>query len=634
MDFDCGKTDVSALRHRLVKGTRLTLAMALLGVMTGGAMANDSSWWARKKSDGTSSSSTTTSGLSNFTNRGGKATTRTEIVADRSETPMLSSASEAAMQAAIARYESIQANGGWAKVSVSNIRVGTKGNKVAALKSRLIAEGYLAPEALQGEMGVVFTQEVAQALGDFQEKHGLAVTGRLDKVTVAELNLPVSQRIATLRANLPRIQEYSKDLGGRYIVVNVPALQLETVSNSIVFSRHNIIAGQPLRPSPVVMTNISDINFNPYWNAPVSIVEKDIIPMVRRNGVKYITQQGIRVFDGYNGPEVDPRTINWKTLPADRYFFRQDPGDDNAMATVKINFKSPFGIYLHDTPTKSLFGTGSRYLSSGCIRVDQVQVLVNWTLNGQDGWDPARIEQVGQSKERIDVNVDNGPQLRVAYLTAWTTGDGPADFRTDIYNLDSTGFVVGQPLAPSELSEDGRRYILKAPPRQPSSSTASAAVEEEGSPWFFSNRSKRKTAATSSTTRKRQLTTSRQAERGSFASFFNFSPKKKVATTKATKKPTTKTAQQNKKKKPVTAKAATGKPATTKTAAAKKKATTTATAGAKQKPATTKTAAADKAKSATTTDATATAKKKKKKVEEVAAAAATPPVTEKKPTAQ
>jgi L,D-transpeptidase YcbB len=628
MDFDCRKTEASALRHRLVKGTRLTLAMAFLGVMTGGVLANDNSWWSRKKSDGTVSSGSSVSGLSNLSNRAGKATTQTEIVADRSETPMLSSASEAAMQAAIARYEAIQANGGWAKVSVSSIRVGTQGNKVAALKSRLVAEGYLAPESLLGETGVVFTQEVGEALGRFQKKHGLAVTGRLDKVTVAELNVPVSQRIATLRANLPRIQEYSKDLGGRYIVVNVPALQLETVSDSVVFSRHNIIAGQPLRPSPVVMTNISDINFNPYWNAPVSIVEKDIIPMVRRQGVKYITQQGIRVFDGYNGPEVDPRTINWKTLPADRYFFRQDPGDDNAMATVKINFKSPFGIYLHDTPTKSLFGTGSRYLSSGCIRVDQVQVLVNWTLNGQDGWDPARIEQVGQSKERIDVNVNNGPQLRVAYLTAWTTSDGPADFRSDIYNLDSTGFVVGQPLAPGELSEDGRRYILKAPPRQPSSSTASAAVEEEGSPWFLSSKSKRKTAATSATTRKRPLTTNGQAERGSFASFFSFSPttKKKVATTKTTKKPATKTAQTNKKKKPVTAKASTGKTATTKTAAVKKKPTTAATASAKQKPATAKTAAAEKAK---TTTAVATPKKKKKKVEEVAAAAATPPAKDK-----
>jgi hypothetical protein len=618
MDFDCRKTDVSAL---LVRGTRLALAMAFLGVMAGGVMANDNSWWARKKSDGTSSSGSSVTGLSNLSNRAGKATTQTEIVADRSETPMLSSASEAALQAAIARYEAIQANGGWGKVSVSSIRVGTKGNKVAALKARLVAEGYLAPESLLGETGVVFTQEVGEALGRFQKKHGLAVTGRLDKPTVAELNIPVSQRIATLRANLPRIQEYSKDLGGRYIVVNVPALQLETVSNSVVFSRHNIIAGQPSRPTPVVMTNISDINFNPYWNAPVSIVEKDIIPMVRRNGVKYITQQGIRVFDGYNGPEVDPRTINWKTLPADRYFFRQDPGDDNAMATVKINFKSPFGIYLHDTPTKSLFGTGSRYLSSGCIRVDQVQVLVNWTLNGQDGWDPARIDQVGESKERIDVNVNNGPQLRVAYLTAWATGDGPADFRTDIYDLDSTGFVVGQPLAPGELSEDGRRYILKAPPRQPSSSTA--AVEEEGSPWFLSSKSKRKTAATSATTRKRPLTTSGQAERGSFASFFSLSPttKKKVATTKTTKKPTTKTAQTNKKKKPATAKATTGKPATTKTAAAKKKPATTAAA----KPAT-KTAAADKTKATTTAETT---KKKKKKVEEVAAAAATPPTKEK-----
>ena len=132
------------------------------------------------------------------------------------------------------------------------------------------------------------------------------------------------------------------------------------------------------------------------------------------------------------------------------------------MASVKINFPSPFGIYLHDTPTKSLFTTGARYLSSGCVRVDQVSVLINWILNGQDGWNPQRIEAFKQSKERMDVKVTNAPQLRTVYLTSWVNGAGQVNFRPDVYDLDDTGFVVGQPLAPGELSDDGKRYVLKA----------------------------------------------------------------------------------------------------------------------------------------------------------------------------
>jgi hypothetical protein len=132
------------------------------------------------------------------------------------------------------------------------------------------------------------------------------------------------------------------------------------------------------------------------------------------------------------------------------------------MASVKINFLSPFGIYLHDTPTKSLFTTASRYLSSGCVRVEQIPVLINWILNGQEGWSPARIDQVKSSEERMDVKVQNPPQVRTVYLTAWVNGAGQVNFRPDVYDLDATRFIVGQPLAPGELSDDGERYVLKA----------------------------------------------------------------------------------------------------------------------------------------------------------------------------
>src|SRR6185295_5625807 len=112
----------------------------------------------------------------------------------------------------------------------------------------------------------------------FQRNHGLAPSGKVERTTVEALNVPAVVRLAALRSNLPRIEEYSKDLGERYIVVNIPAAQLETVFGRTVYSRHNIIAGKPDRPSPVVSTHISDLNFNPYWHAPASIVARDIIP--------------------------------------------------------------------------------------------------------------------------------------------------------------------------------------------------------------------------------------------------------------------------------------------------------------------------------------------------------------------
>jgi L,D-transpeptidase YcbB len=425
------------------------------------------SWWQRQKakreggaSSNSSLPSATTSNV--FGSKGGKAVTKTEIFADRSVTPMVSANGASAMANAIARYENIAAQGGWGTVPNKGLSKGDDGDAVVALKRRLIAEGYLSADALSGETAMWYTASVETAVAQFQANNGLAATGKLDKATVNALNVSVAKRLATMRANLPRLQEYSKDLRDRYIIVNTPALQLEAVNHNKVFSRHNVIAGSPQRPTPVTISQVSDINFNPYWNVPVSIVERDLLPRIRRNGVSVFREMKMRIYDGWNGPEVNPRTVDWDYVAADRYFFRQDPGEANSMASVKINFVSPFGIYLHDTPTKSLFTTASRYLSSGCVRVEQVQVLINWILNGQDGWSLGRLDQVKASEERLDVKVQNPPQVRTVYLTSWVNGAGQVNFRSDVYDLDGTGFVVGQPLAPGEFSDDGQRYVLKA----------------------------------------------------------------------------------------------------------------------------------------------------------------------------
>jgi L,D-transpeptidase YcbB len=430
------------------------------------------SWWARKKAEdnggGSSGGSNSNSimvpsAISNIGgNKAGKAVTKTEVFADRSVTPMVSTSSAGAMANAISRYEAIAAQGGWGAISAKSLSKGDDGDAVVALKRRLVAEGYLTADSLTGDTGVWYTAAVEKAVAQYQANNGLAITGTTDKATVNALKVSVAKRLATMRANLPRLQEYSKGLADRYITVNVPALQLEAVNSNKVFSRHNVIAGSPKRPTPVTISQVSDINFNPYWNVPVSIVERDLLPRIRRNGISVFREMKMRIYDGWNGPEVDPRRVDWDYVAADRYFFRQDPGEANSMASVKINFLSPFGIYLHDTPTKSLFTTGARYLSSGCVRVEQVQVLINWILNGQDGWSLGRIEQVKDSQERLDVKVAKPPQVRTIYLTSWVNGAGQVNFRPDVYDLDGTGFVIGQPLAPGELSDDGQRYVLKA----------------------------------------------------------------------------------------------------------------------------------------------------------------------------
>ncbi|MBI2718327.1 MAG: L,D-transpeptidase family protein [Rhizobiales bacterium] len=374
----------------------------------------------------------------------GKLATRTEIVADRGQVAMLTPGSLEALQGAIAQYEEIVAGGGWPMVEGKKLARGARGPNIIILRQRLVSEGYLPFDTLSGDKPNVYDDGMAEAVKAFQANHGVAVSGRVDDRTLAELNITAGARLFTLRENLARVEAYAKGLGARNILVNIPSAQLETVENGRVYSRHNVVAGKLDRPSPALASTVSDITFNPYWKAPASIVEKDLIPQYLKDR-NYLEQLGIRVFDGVGGPEIDPATVDWANTAPDRYFFRQDPGDKNALAKVKINFPNKFMVYMHDTPHRELFDRNARYESSGCIRIDQVRIVVNWILRGQEDYNESEYDSITASNEPYELKVQNPPEVRFMYLTAWATEDGAVNFRPDIYGLDGTGFVFGEP---------------------------------------------------------------------------------------------------------------------------------------------------------------------------------------------
>ena len=374
----------------------------------------------------------------------GKLATRTEIVADRGEAAMLTLGSEEALRSAIAMYEEIVAGGGWDTLTAKKLTKGAKNANVVKLRQRLVAENYLPFDALNVEHPATFDDDMLQAVKAFQINHGVAATGTVGERTLAELNITAEARLFTLRENLPRVQTYVLKLGPRYIAVNIPSAQLETVEMGRVFSRHNIVAGKLDRPSPTLMSKVSDIVFNPYWKAPASIVERDIIPHFLEDP-DYLRKMNIRVFDGVDGPEIDPALIDWTATPPDRFFFRQEAGDNNALGAAKINFPNEHMVYMHDTPHRELFGSNARFESSGCIRIDQVKTVVNWIIRGQDGFDDTQYEMITASQEPTEMAIADGPDVRFMYLTAWATEDGAVNFRPDIYGLDGTGFILGQP---------------------------------------------------------------------------------------------------------------------------------------------------------------------------------------------
>jgi murein L,D-transpeptidase YcbB/YkuD len=373
-----------------------------------------------------------------------KLATHTQIVANNDELAMLTGGSEQALADAIVLYRQIVKNGGWPEITSKKLSKGGKGEQVLLLRQRLIFENYLPFDTLGGPDGSIFDEPMVEAVKAFQINHGVAPTGAVADRTLAELNIPAEARLATLLENEPRVAAYAQDLGRRAILVNIPSLQLETVEDGRVFSRHNIVAGKLDRPSPTLTSTVSDVTFNPYWKIPASIVERDIVPHYLKDR-SYLAQMQIRVFDGVDGPEIDPSTIDWANTPPERYFFRQDPGENNALATVKINFPNDFMVYMHDTPHRELFGSNARFESSGCIRVDQVRTVVDWVLRDQADYQPDQYDQIIAGRQPFELKVEDPPSVRFMYLTAWATPEGAVNFRPDIYHLDGMGFVLGQP---------------------------------------------------------------------------------------------------------------------------------------------------------------------------------------------
>jgi L,D-transpeptidase YcbB len=374
----------------------------------------------------------------------GKLATRTEIVSGRGEAPILSLGSLDALNNAISTYEEIVAGGGWPLLPPGKYDKKASTSSIVILRQRLVREAYLDFETLSGPAPGKIDDAMVQAIRAFQFNHGTAPTGKMDERTRAEMNISAAARLSTLHENYPRIEEHLKDLGPRYVAMNIPSAQLETIELGQVYSRHNVVVGKFERPTPALKSRVSDIIFNPAWNAPASIVAKDIVPKYLEDP-SYLEKMKIHVFDGVGGPEIEPSSVDWLNTPADRFHFQQEPGDQNALATVKVNFPNKYMVYMHDTPHRELFATNNRYESSGCCRIDKVRVLIDWIMNGQDGYDDSQFEFITATAVTSETKVQNPPDVRFMYLTGWATEDGRVNFRPDVYKLDGKGFILGQP---------------------------------------------------------------------------------------------------------------------------------------------------------------------------------------------
>ncbi|WP_245414883.1 L,D-transpeptidase family protein [Aureimonas flava] len=370
-----------------------------------------------------------------------------------SNQPVFSANTLNAMQQAVSQYQQIAMSGGWARVpDQSKLELGVQNAAVPYLRERLVASGDLDRSAGASQ---AFDTYVDAAVRRFQARHGLPADGSVGEFTFKALNVPADMRLNQLNTNIQRLSAIQLD-PGRFVMVNIPAASIEAVENGRVVQRHTAVVGKIDRQTPILDSKITNLNLNPYWHAPASIVRKDIIPLMQKDPT-YLQRNDIIIYAG-DGSVIPPETINWQTDEAVKYLFRQNPGRMNAMSSVKINFPNPYSVYMHDTPQQSVFSQLMRFESSGCVRVQNVRDLIVWLARDTPGWDRAAIERTISARTRQDVDLTNPVPLHFTYLTAWATDPTVVQFRDDIYARDGAEQLVMTDARPTAYASGEQVY--------------------------------------------------------------------------------------------------------------------------------------------------------------------------------
>jgi len=288
---------------------------------------------------------------------------------------------------------------------------------------------------------MTFSPDLEAAVKRFQARHGLDEDGIVGAATMRALNVSAAARVRQIRLNMERWRWLPQDLGARHLIVNIAGFALRLVDHEQEIMRMRVVAGQPYRQTPVFSDTISYLVLNPYWHVPHRIAVEDKLPLIKQNP-DYLAQQHMTLLRGWGADAqvIDPATVDWSAVTADNfpYRLRQDPGPQNALGRVKFMFPNRHNVYLHDTPSRSLFTRAERSFSSGCIRLERPLALARYLLADQSAWTAARIQQVLDTNVERTVPLKQKVPVHLQYWTAWAERDGTVHFRRDVYERDAS----------------------------------------------------------------------------------------------------------------------------------------------------------------------------------------------------
>lgn len=334
----------------------------------------------------------------------------------------------------LTQYRNIEQQGGWDSIDVpkKTLKMGDNDSSLLVVKKNLVFWGDLR----ENDHTTLFTDSLTAAIQRFQYRMGILSNGKIDVVTINELNRPVSFRIKQIMLNMERLRWVPAEMEQDMLLVNIPEFKLHVFEQGKQAWFCNVVVGKEATKTSIFKGNLSNVVLNPYWVVTNNIINNEILPRLKRNP-GYLARNNMEVVSG--NKVLNPYTINWgsykKNVP---FTIRQKPGKSNSLGKVKFLFPNSYSIYLHDTPAKSLFGASSRAFSHGCIRVSEPEKLALHVLKGDPSWTTEKLEEIWKSGKEKWINVRPPLSVYIVYFTAWVDNTGQLNFRKDLYGLDKT----------------------------------------------------------------------------------------------------------------------------------------------------------------------------------------------------
>ncbi len=341
---------------------------------------------------------------------------------------------------ALKRYETIVYKGGWKPVEARFylLKEGENDPAVAAIKARLKITGDYNGTV---DANLTYGPGLAEAVKRFQARHGLKSDGIVGPNTLRWLNEPVERKVERLKLNIERLRWLTNGVKD-FLVANIPDYSLTLYRDEAPVLSMRTVVGRRDRPTPMLADTLTYAVLNPYWRAPKTIVEEDILPKLRAKRFDELALKGIVAVraDDANAT-VDLRSVDWRRYDAESvpFVFLQKPGPLNYLGLVKFMFPNGFDVYLHDTPHDDYFPRRDRAMSSGCIRLERPIELFYALMNpeGDEGWRYKRIVEELLTRRPKEVGLKRPVPVFILYLTAFVDDEGRVNFRPDIYGYDA-----------------------------------------------------------------------------------------------------------------------------------------------------------------------------------------------------